>query len=433
MSSPQASQFVTWSAPAGAVRIAQDVIDRMVPEITRGLGATRRRGTEVGGILLGRREGGDLVIDDYATVPCEYAYGPSYLLSPNDKPRFAEALERLRKSEDSGIPVGYFRSHTREEMRLDGADIKLFEEYFGSNGVVLLIKPFATRPAVASFFVPENGALNPALPAQEFPFLSSRKKPAPEAAPAAVPAESPADPPPVAEAPGPVDPPPMIERLPRPQFPERRLSEDDRLLSGILGPRGVFDAPPDLVQVPDRELFAEYQRRRPPKWVRWLAWTAFTLAVIAFGGALGYKYATTLRQPDAQAAVPAADPYALNLAASRAQGGISVTWNRDAAAIKSAVRGVLVVTEGTASREVRLGYSELRNGTVIYQNVAPEVKFRLELFFKEDRSLVESVSWQMPAAERAEMQQQQRLSRPRAVPRRTADDDASPQTPNQER
>src|SRR5258705_10618931 len=76
------------------IQLAFDVIDRMNIEIMRGFGAVRRRGTEVGGVLLGRIEPvgshAYITIDDFEPVPCEYAFGPSYILSTQD-------LQILRK------------------------------------------------------------------------------------------------------------------------------------------------------------------------------------------------------------------------------------------------------------------------------------------------------------------------------------------------
>ena len=67
-----------------------------------------------------------------------------------------------------------------------------------------------------------------------------------------------------------------------------------------------------------------------------------------------------------------------------------VKWDRDAAPIQAALNGVLTVTEGGNSKEVKLGFAELRNGTAMYPLVAPEITFRLEIFFKGNRSFVES-------------------------------------------
>ena len=57
------------------------------------------------------------------------------------------------------------------------------------------------------------------------------------------------------------------------------------------------------------------------------------------------------------------------------------------------MRGILTVTEGDISKEVNLGFAELRNGAAMYPRVAPQVRFRMELFFKQDRSFVQTVEF----------------------------------------
>src|SRR5437016_3398515 len=47
--------YYVWEVPEKlTIQLYFDVIDHMYPDIMRGLGALRRRGAEVGGILLGR-------------------------------------------------------------------------------------------------------------------------------------------------------------------------------------------------------------------------------------------------------------------------------------------------------------------------------------------------------------------------------------------
>ena len=65
-------------------------------------------------------------------------------------------------------------------------------------------------------------------------------------------------------------------------------------------------------------------------------------------------------------------------------------WNRDAAPVQAALHGILTVTEGANSKDVKLGFAELRNGTALYPLIAPGLRFRLEIFFRDNRSFVES-------------------------------------------
>src|SRR5579863_10593697 len=89
--------YYVWEVPGKpiSIQLPFDVIDRISPEVLRGFGALKRRGAEVGGILLGRSEDGPrrkVIIENFQPVPSEYLTGPSYNLSENDLAAFEAAL-----------------------------------------------------------------------------------------------------------------------------------------------------------------------------------------------------------------------------------------------------------------------------------------------------------------------------------------------------
>src|ERR1700676_717070 len=151
--------YYVWELPGKpiVVHVYLDVIDRMSAEVMRGFGAVPKRGAEVGGVLLGTIEEGERTIvrlDDFEPVACVYKRGPSYLFSADDGAAFDDACARLQPdSERPAYAVGYFRSHTRDGLSLAPEDIELMEYYFPSpSHIALLVKPFASRVSVASFF-----------------------------------------------------------------------------------------------------------------------------------------------------------------------------------------------------------------------------------------------------------------------------------------
>src|SRR5436190_11023085 len=168
--------YYLWEVPEKPISIHLhfDVIDRMSPEVLRGLGALKRRGAEVGGLLLGRAEPGviqKVSIQDFEPVPTEYLTGPSYNLSPKDLVSFEEAIARRTEDPHGLSVVGFYRSHTRDDLFMDPADQALAARYFpGPGNVFLLIKPFATRASIAGFFFWEEGDINREASYQEFPF-----------------------------------------------------------------------------------------------------------------------------------------------------------------------------------------------------------------------------------------------------------------------
>ena len=146
-------------------------------------------------------------------------------------------------------------------------------------------------------------------------------------------------------------------------------------------------------------MFAEQQLGEPSAFSR-LSLIAFSLALLAFGGVCGYEYARVQAEkqglgvlsPGASpgSKAPGTDLYSVNLQVVQADSNLILKWDREAAPIQAALSGALTVTEGSNSKEVKLGFAELRNGTAMYPHAGSEVRFHLELFFKDNRSFIES-------------------------------------------
>jgi hypothetical protein len=434
MADREAGEYLDWRAPDKpvAVRLSRALIPQINVEVMRGFGATRRRGTEIGGILLGRRAGGAtpvMVIDGFETVPCEYAFGPSYLLSAADAARFSEAVQR-----HAGNAVGFFRSHTRDGLSLDAADAELVARHFaGSPNAALLIKPFASRTGLASFFVSSGGPLEIDARPVEFDFAPNAQAPvagrtaaampgtvaarpasagsqmapgAPEpevrstptvrspvaqqepvlpvGAVSAVPEPSvrevlPPEPAPPAPAPAP------SERNSPENPPSRTPGPQDRLLSGVLGVRdqAPWHRPRNAQEKP---LFDDYAERTSVPWKRWAAALAFTLAAILFGAVAGYQYGVNSESP-------LRDPYDLGMFVRAADESIAVHWNQFAFPVRRAVSAVLTIREAESSNRVELTIPELRNGEMLYRPAATRADIRLELAMPDGRTLSQTVSW----------------------------------------
>jgi hypothetical protein len=372
--------FLLWKAPGRlpSVKLHFDVIQRMTVDIMKGFGVTRRRGTEVGGVLLGKIEtDGDpaVLINDYEAVACEYAQGPSYVLSAGDLGKFREAAERWsRQTSPDQYAVGYFRSHTRDGLRLDEVDVSQFHEHFKDPlAVALLVRPFATKTSEAGFFLQSNGRLETEASPREFPFVAAE------------------------------------ELVAAPEIPVRQttLARSTPIEPEIERPSpssAQWEPPPRshprATQMPplSTPTFGAYSQPEPPRWRTNLLWVAFTLAVFGFGALAGYQYAggdiralrtTAQTAPQPQAA---SDRYSAGLSAVIQDGSILVRWDKNSEAVRSALRGVLTITENAASRQVVLNDSELKNGTVLYHNSGPEIGFKLELHFKENRLFTETVT-----------------------------------------
>ncbi len=346
----------------------------MTVDIMRGVGVTRRRGTEAGGILLGqiRSEKIDsaaepvVMVYDYEIVPCEYSQGPSYILSERDLEVFRAAIERWRReiSPDQYV-VGYFRSHTRDGHHLQEDDVTLFHTFFKDPlAVALLIKPYVTKVSEAGFFLQSNGKLEIEASPLEFSFVRAQEA-IPQAPPRPVPS-------PAAPQSKPIE--PAVVEAPASEIPPLTL-----------------DRPTPQIEKPAAPLFRSHNPSSKRRWRERALWVVFTLAVLGFGAVAGSKYVGGPVRP-VEAGSPGGDPYNVALSATAQNQSVLVRWNGDAEAVKTALRGALTISEGAASKEVRLDTAELRNGTVLYHPLGGEISFKLELFFRENRSFAESVT-----------------------------------------
>ena len=72
-----------------------------------------------------------------------------------------------------------------------------------------------------------------------------------------------------------------------------------------------------------------------------------------------------------------------------------VTWNRNAAAVRGAQRGVLEIDDGDSSpTPVPLDLAHLENGSMIYRNATKTVRFQLVVYESSRITVTESTVWQ---------------------------------------
>lgn len=354
-----------WKHPALPVSVCLplELVDRLNAVILRGFGAVPKRGAEVGGILVGRKRPSDgaFLLDDFIEVPCEYAYGPSYLLSTADLQRFQEVFEQAATS-PSSRPLGFFRSHTRDGFQLQDPDRQLFARCFpNQDGVFLLVKPSPFRTSTAAFLLYSAEGLE-MQPSGEFPFRSkelaksfSNQDSAVEPAAAVAPAVAQA----VAQAV------PSTEQPPPP--PLASAAGASPVAPGTTAAKSSF-------------------------WGYVLAWLIYTAAVLVCGGVAGYRYAQ-FEVLEKKTASPA-PPGPLGLSVSRSGEALQVRWDPASPLLDLARSARLLIREGAASQTIDLNLNHLRQGVVLYRHIAPEVQFRFELTTSDGRELSESVIWQ---------------------------------------
>lgn len=355
-----------------SINLSLDVVDRLQQDVMRGFGAVPKRGAEVGGILLGTVAQADRLIigvDDYEMAPIEYKRGPSYQLSPADLESFEAILDRLRTASGSDLkPVGFLRSHTREGAGLVQDDLDLLQRFFPDpNAIVLLIKPYATKVSTATFLIRDNGQFPRDAPVVEFPFRRRDLAPGEDTPPKRAK--------------------PKEDSVPPPRRAATTRAGDALSILRYDG-QGAGEsnvAAPSYAESPEA-------RRDPGKentqsgWV----WVPLSFIFLLLGVLLGFQAALTLRP---QSAAGNSDPFNLQLNVSKEGDNLNVRWDRQARAVRSALRGVLVIVDGVYNKTVELDPSQLQTGTVVYRHNSGEVRFRLEVYPRERDTIIETVDW----------------------------------------
>lgn len=357
----EASNYFIWQVPGSpvAVHLHLDVVDRLGAEVLRGFGAVPKRGAEVGGILLGSIEPGEVSIvrvEDFEAVPCTYSRGPSYLFSEEERTAFEDAIARWPGDLlGAAIPVGFFRSHTREGMSLTEEDLDLMNRYFRDPAqVALLVKPFATKVSVAGLFARQAGEF-PAETPLEFPFR--RREITGEA------------------------PPPRrtLQESRQEGRPERQSRRRDSPLS-----LDSYYSSAETAEVAEPGTASPV--RRP-----FFEWTPLALLLLLVGLIAGFGAA--LQFAPLLPAGSAANEYGLKLSVTQAGENLTVRWNRDANALRWAQRAVLEIEEGAFAKPVELDAAHLRDGSVIYQNTTSSVRFRLTVYLDQRLMVTETLDW----------------------------------------
>jgi protein TonB len=143
----------------------------------------------------------------------------------------------------------------------------------------------------------------------------------------------------------------------------------------------VFVKPPAFGVKPEPEVESEPEPEEPPRRGGKLILIA-VLSVAALATFFtGFVYPGFLHRGTSTAAVPAQhqDSSALALRVEHSGGDLLLTWNRDADVVKSATRAVLSITDGDQHQNVQMDLSQLRNGSIMYTPLTPDVSFKMEV------------------------------------------------------
>jgi hypothetical protein len=299
----------------------------------RGFGAVPKRAAEVGGLLLGTIQPGSpsiVRIEDFEPVPCHYRRGPSYLFTEDDSAAFEKAFERT-KPDPSRATYGV--GYFRGHTR-EGLSLAPED--------VELLDQFFPGPAHVALLVKPFGTK-----VSIAGFFAREDGVFPETTPL--------------------------------EFPFGR-----RELTGEEPPRRR-SLPEPRPRLGDSGTPAPATKRRT--WV----WIPLSVTFLLLGAALGYQAAMNM-----SSRVTARSPqdYSLSLSVMKTGGNLTVRWDGQSAAVRSAQRGLFEIDDSGYTKSVQLDAAQLQNGSLIYRNSTNTVHFRLTVYPKAHLSIIETLDWQ---------------------------------------
>jgi hypothetical protein len=111
--------------------------------------------------------------------------------------------------------------------------------------------------------------------------------------------------------------------------------------------------------------------------------------LLAAAGVLGFVSSRELNRLSPPQPPPR-DPYALSLTVVEYADSLHLIWDRQAPPVALAQGARLSISDGEQSRGLDLTAVQLQRGSVIYRKLTNQVRFRLEVFLKQGRSVSET-------------------------------------------
>ena len=373
------SAVATWTAPECPFRIeyATRVLDDIRLGVVDAFFSLPRGGAEIGGILLGSRDGNTISITDYQALDCEHAMGPSFTLSPRDQTNLAELIGKAKRNPRDRQPVGWYHSHTRSEIFLSETDQDIHKRFFPEPWqVALVLKPHTFEPTRGGFFFREaDGSIRGAASYQEFMLDPLPMRPVPVGGSPAVPAgprplrqDHPsrgpviAMPPPSPAVPESPAAPSLVKEKGRVPI-TREIPIEASFVESAAEPE---TKPGPGTEAPPVPRFAELTQDRS-----WRAVKMVTgLAVLVALGGVGYQtrvYWLPQVMAKLRPVMPKEPEAYLSLSAADDNGQLKIQWDRNAPAVRDAVDGTLEITDGgPIPRFIRLDPAHLALGAFTY-------------------------------------------------------------------
>jgi len=382
-------KFAAWSAPGQPLRIEYSsvVLEQIRQTAVEGYHRVPHGGVETGGILFGTHQKNAVRIKAWRPIACEYARGPSFLLSGKDEAALAGTLESYRGDAELARlePVGWYRAHTRSEILLSDADLAFFKRFFPQPWQVgLIVRPASFAPARAGFFFREaDGGIRAQSSYREF-ILTPVALPQPGTAQTA-----PTRPAPVQSA---AAQPAQVQAEPAPAVPQASpaaaIPEAPRIAPPV--PATAPEAVPALPPAPSRPEPRLALQSRPYTPARSLAVRqnvrrkqyAAGLTVLAIA-VLGFWLLKPSR-------------HGLALSATDLGGQLRIAWDGTARPIGRARYGSIEIDDHGVRTQVNLTAADLRSGSIFYARQSGNVAVRLTVDVPGSPPLAETTHFLRP-------------------------------------
>jgi hypothetical protein len=163
--------------------------------------------------------------------------------------------------------------------------------------------------------------------------------------------------------------------MPRGEPAQRGASEEDN----VWGEPAPAQPPAHTVPSPAKSRFRG-------GWV----WIPLSFVFLLLGVLLGFQSALTI---GAKPPSPSATDFSLGLMVTRADDNLTVKWNRDSTAVRSAQKGLLEIEDGGYAKPVDLDQAHLQGGSIIYRNSSDTVRFRLMVYLNGRLTVAENIEW----------------------------------------
>ncbi|MBL8211824.1 MAG: hypothetical protein JNK87_13995 [Bryobacterales bacterium] len=335
-----------WSVPGHplVIEYSRAAIHAIIVEVLDAYETYLEGGYEVGGLLLGTRDGSHLRILSHAVLPIRPPR-PSFVLSESDQRRLAELIKTCAQDREV---LGFYVSHTRSEVFLTESDQELLERFFPEPWQVgLVFHPKDREPVRAGFFFrEEDGYVRSDQSYLEMAFEAPPRNPGFRR-----------------------QPPWQIDSRGVPIAPPVREPEPDEHPEpgfALLPDEGEPDAPPLRVEVPERpDVYDLPPEPAGPTLAQRVGKGALLAAVllVLFAGAVSIQL---LREPD--------PPMGLRVVPR--EGEMVVVWDPASPTLQEANEISISLTDGASKKEVPVRLAS-RPPEYVYRPATGRVDIRL--------------------------------------------------------